>query len=65
MANRPRLARDIIDGILAEVSPSRLELLRAIVALEDTFSDKGRAWTAKNVAAEIERVAKTEASGDR
>lgn len=64
MANRPRLAREIIDGILAEIAPSRLELLRVIVDLEDTFSDKGRAWTAKNVAAEIERFAKTEVSVD-
>jgi len=62
MPNRPRLARDIIDGILAEIAPKRLELLRAIVALEDTFSDKGRAYTAKNVAAEIERFAKVEAA---
>ena len=62
MVNRPRLARDIIDSILTEIAPARLELLRAIVVLEDTFSDKGRAWTVKNVAAEIERVAKTEAS---
>ena len=64
MANRPRLARDIIDGILAEIAPSRLELLRAIVDLEDTFSDKGRAWTVKNVTAEIERFAKSEVSVD-
>jgi len=61
--DKPRLARDIINEILAEVSPTRYELLRKIVEIEDYhLSDKGTTTIAL-VAAEIERVAKTEVGG--
>jgi len=58
---RPRLAKEIINEVLAEVAPERFELLRKIVEIEDYhLSDRGTT-TATLVAAEIERVAKDEA----
>jgi hypothetical protein len=62
--DKPRLARDIINEILAEVSPTRYELLRKIVEIEDNhLSDKGTT-TISLVSAEIERVAKIEAADE-
>lgn len=62
--NRPRLARDMINDILAEVSPERQELLRKIVEIEDRhISEKGAAAISL-VTAEIERVAKIESAGE-
>jgi hypothetical protein len=61
--DKPRLAKEIINEILAEVAPERFELLRKIVEIEDYhLSDRGTT-TATLVAAEIERVAKVEAGG--
>lgn len=59
--DRPRLAKDIINDILAEVMPARLELVRKIVEIEDThLSDRGMTTATTLIAAEIERAAKVE-----
>ncbi len=62
--DKPRLARDIINEILLEVSPEKYDLLRKIVEIEDIhLSDRG-VTAISQVTAEIERVAKTEVVGE-
>lgn len=58
MPTMPKHANEIISEILMEIAPSRVELLKKIIEIEEVHLADRSSVTPQLIAAEIERAAK-------